>query len=147
MRKLATLIITCALAVAGCGTDGEQSSEEPGGTAQSSKSNTRGGTVTVGEQSWTFVPSIQCSIYPGNVVSIAGHAAEDPMLEITIDYDAERGPVQVVVGTDGRDGSWFAKRDTLRIEIEGRNFSGTATFTEFRGGAGQTASGSFNIDC
>jgi hypothetical protein len=145
MRLLAILIL--AGAAAGCGADGG----DPGGERAASDGNTgrasRGGTFAVGDDSWTFVPSIQCSVYPGNVVSIAGHAAEDPSLEIVIDYDAERGPVGARIGDDGSAVSWHAMPDTLRFEIDGRRVRGVATFNVYWTGAGESAPGSFDIHC
>jgi len=152
MERLVTLLFACAVA-AGCGM-GSNSGVGQTADAQASSSNSRGGTITIGEQTWTFVPSIQCSIYSGNLVSIAGHAAEDPSLEISIDYTTQRGPVGVSVGTDGRDGGWFAVKDTLQWQIEGRQVRGTATFSESRGDSGSfpggsrsSVEGSFEITC
>jgi hypothetical protein len=145
MERLVTLLFACAVA-AGCGWDSNPG-VGPTSDDQASSSNSRGGTITVGEQTWTFVPSIQCSIYAGNLVSIAGHAAEDPSLEIVIDYTTQRGPVGVSVGADRREGSWFAVRDSLQWQIEGQQVRGTATFSEFRGGSGKSAEGSFDISC
>ena len=145
MKRFLTFALACAIA-AGC-SDGNNSGGGQSSVAQSSANATRGGTIAVGEQTWTIVPSTQCSIYPGNVVSIAGHAAEDPSLEIVIDDTTERGPVGVSVGADRREGSWFAVRDTLQWQIEGQQVSGTATFRETRGGNGKSADGSFEIKC
>jgi hypothetical protein len=140
-RGIAGVLLACTLAA--CGSD---AADTP--VAQASGSHQRGGTITVGEQVFTFVPSIQCSIYPGNVVSIAGHAAEDESTEITIDYAPDgNGPTGVTIGTDGRAGSWFAIGETLHFDIDGRHVSGSATFSEYRGGNGKTAPGSFDIDC
>ena len=140
-RGFAGILLACTLAA--CGSD---AADTP--AAQPSGSHQRGGTITVGERVFTFVPSIQCSVYPGKVVSIAGHAAEDENLEITIDYTPDGdGPTSVTIGTDGRPGSWFAIEETLHFDIDGRHVSGSATFSEYRGGNGKTAPGSFDIDC
>ena len=146
MRSLVSAIIACAIA-AGCGVE-SNSGEGQTSAAQASSSYSRGGTITVGEQSFTFVPSIQCSVYPNNQVNIAGHTAEDESLEVTIDYYPENdGPIGVILGTDGRDGSWFSSRESTKFEIDGRQVRGTTTFTEFRGGNGKSAEGSFEIRC
>ena len=142
MRKLATLIATCALAVAGCDTDSEQSSAGPGGTAQSPKSNTRGGRVTVGDETWTIVPKL-CQIHNNDLVNISGHATEDPSLEISIDYG---GPNQVVVGS-GRDVLWNAMKETIEIQVEGRRVRGTANFNAGHSASGESAAGSFDVTC
>ncbi len=146
MKRLVALALACGIA-AGCG-DGGDSGAESASEDQLSAKLTRGGIITVGEQSWTFVPSMQCSIYPNNQVNISGHTAEDESYEVTIDYYPENdGPIGVVLGTDGHDGSWFAIREAVKFEIDGRQVRGTATFSEFRSGRGKTAEGSFEITC
>jgi len=145
MKRMFAIIVVLGAAI-GCSTDSGTGAESAS-VAQASTTAARGGTITVGEQNWTIVSSTQCSIYPGNVVSIAGHAAEDTSLEIVIDYTTQRGPVGVSVGSDRREGSWFAVKDSLQWQIEERQVSGTATFSEFRSGNGKTAEGSFEISC
>jgi hypothetical protein len=138
----AGVLLICSLAA--CGGD---ASDEPAAAA-SGGHHQRGGTITVGEQVFTFVPSIQCSVYPGNVVSIAGHATEDESAEITIDYTPDGdGPTGVTIGTDSRPGSWFSIGETLHFEIDGRHVRGTTTFSEYRGGNGRNEKGSFDISC
>ena len=97
----------------------------------------------MGERSWTIVPSMQCSIYPGNVVSIAGHAAEDESLEIVIDYG---GPNHVRIG-EGRGAIWHAVPDSIEMQIEGWRVTGSADFTEQFGGVGTPATGSWDVGC
>lgn len=147
MRLIILLTLAATFAAIGCDANsgGTRSSREAADGPQSSSGSSRSGTLTVGEASWTFLPSTQCSIYPGNVVSIAGHAAEDPSVEIVIDYG---GPTGVTIGTYGREPWWQAVRDTIEVEIEGRRrIGGTATFEVFRNGAKETAEGSFDISC
>lgn len=146
MKDLTLAIIAFAIA-AGCGME-DNSSVGQTSAGQASAKSSRGGTITVGEQLFTFVPSIQCSVYPNNQVNIAGHTAEDESLEVTIDYYPENdGPIGVILGTDGRDGSWFSSRETTKFEIDGRQVRGTTTFSEFRSGNGKSAEGSFEISC
>lgn len=140
MRRLALLILTSSLAAVGCGTD------DSTGTAQSANGSERGGTITVGGQTWTFVPSTQCSVYPGNVVHIAGHAAEDPSLEIVIDYSPEDGFAGARVGSESGAG-WHAMPGTLEFDIEGQRVSGSATFNVYATGTGDSAAGTFEIRC
>jgi len=102
----------------------------------------RRGTVTVGEDSWILVPSVQCSIYPGNIVSIAGHAAEDESLQLVIDYG---GPTGVRVG-DGPD-AWHAQPESIKVHIEGKRIQGTATFFRYSGSPDDTRQGSFDVSC
>lgn len=136
MRSTVLPTLLLALAAAGCGADDKPGQESPG--------ISRGGTMTVGDQIWTIVPSTQCSIYPGNVVSIAGHAAEDPSLEIVIDFG---GPTGASIGNESTAVSWIALRDTLKIEIDGNRIRGTATFNQYVTGTGLSAEGSFDVTC
>jgi hypothetical protein len=140
---LFTLVLSWLAAGCGAEDDANGQSTMPETTANSPVAAERGGTIIVGEDSWTLVPAVQCSVYPGDVVSIAGHAAEDPSLEITIDYG---GPNQLVIGS-GRDALWYAKQDTIQIEIEGKRVRGTATFTQYSSGTGESREGSFYVQC
>ena len=136
MRYLMSLVAVASL-LAGCGAE-TGSEQQPEAAVQ------RGGTLTVGTDTWTIVPAIQCSIYPGGVVSIAGHAAEDPSLEIVIDWC---GPTGVRIGQDGSETSWFGTRDTIQMEIDGKTVRGTATFNEYSTGTGESRPGSFEVNC
>lgn len=144
MRILMT--ISCALVLAATGCSGDESSSGPAAMpaagGETASAVERGGTITVGEDTWVIVPK-SCSVYPGPIVNIWGSAASDPSLEITIDYG---GPDQAVVGS-GRDVLWRAKKETLEVQIEGRVVRGTATFSEGMGGGGKSASGSFEVNC
>jgi hypothetical protein len=136
------LAFTIAGIFIGCG-DGGAGEGQPADAGAQKVAAERGGTITVGDSSWTIVPSTQCSIYPGKVVSIAGHAAEDESVEIVIDFG---GPDQVRIG-EGRDAIWHAVRDTIEMSIDGRQVTGTATFTEYSGGGGKSAAGSWDVSC
>ena len=102
----------------------------------------RGGTISIGEHNWNVVPSIQCSVFPGNVVSIAGHAAGDESVEITIDFG---GPDGVRVG-EGND-AWHARKETIEKQIEGKRVKGTATFFKYTGKPEDARQGSFEVSC
>lgn len=102
----------------------------------------RGGKITIGESVWTVVPAIQCSVYPGNIVSIAGHAAEDASVEIAIDFG---GPTGVRVGEGAN--AWHAQKDSLDIQIDGKRVSGTATFFQYSGGPEDAKPGSIDVSC
>jgi hypothetical protein len=142
MRKFITGTATIVFLIGGCGSDNTGSS---GGAANNSQPTAeRGGTITVGGETWTFVPSTQCSVYPGNVVSIAGHAAENPDLEIIIDWG---GPNQARIAESDSGPGWHAVRDTLDVQINGKNVTGSATFSEYFSGTGERAEGSFDIQC
>jgi hypothetical protein len=138
MRKW--LLALLILSLAGCGESGAEQAAMPEASAQPAQ---RGGTITVGDSSWTIVPSTQCSVYPGNVVNIAGHAAEDESLEIVIDYG---GPNQVRIG-EGRGAIWHAVPDSIQMQIAGRRVTGSANFTTQPGGTGTSATGSWDVGC
>ena len=137
--KGAALLV--ALSIAGCG--GPDGGSAATATSQSAGQQ-RGGTITVGEESWTIVPSISCSIYPGNIVNIAGHAAENTELEIVIDWG---GPNQVRIAEHDSAPGWYADRETLDVQVDGKTVKGSATFGEHFGGRGQQAEGSFEVNC
>lgn len=142
MRVLNFLWIALVFTMAGCG-----SADDAGGGQQASApAPQRGGTITVGETTWTIVPATQCSIYPGNVVSIAGHAANDPDLEIIIDRFGE-GKGGVRIGSETGDNSWHAMPDTLKFEIDGKRVRGSATFNRYFTGTGNSTMGSYDINC
>lgn len=148
MQRIIILITVCAFSAFGCNADSDgktSSTAEAPGAAQTAGKTSRGGTIKIGDDSWTLVPSTQCSIYPGNVVSIAGHAAEDPSIEIVIDYG---GPTGITIGEYGTEPWWQNAPDSLEVEIEGRSkFRGSATFNVFKVGSQETAEGSFDITC
>lgn len=147
MRNWIASIPALMLAVAGCGPvdhgEDSETSSAPPKDRQASVGAQQGGTISVGEERWTIVPKTQCSIYPGDVVSIAGHAAEDPSLEIVIDYG---GPNQVVIGS-GRNVRWHANKNSMTIKIDGRHVQGAATFTQNVTGTGESREGSFDVTC
>jgi len=144
MRNLIMISCVSFLTLAGCG--GGDSPSAPAATPAAGGSAApaaeRGGMITVGDQTWDIVLK-SCQVYPGPIVNIWGHAESDPELEITIDYG---GPDQVNVG-DGRDALWHAVKETLEVQVDGRSVRGTASFSEFFGGAGNTADGSFEVNC
>ena len=77
-----------------------------------------------------------------NIVSIAGHAAEDPSMEIALDFG---GPTGVRVG-EGSD-AWHAQKDSINVQIEGKRVQGTATFFQYSGSPEATQQGSFDVSC
>lgn len=142
MRAL--IILSLLLAVAGCAPDGGEPVSTSAQETQKRTAADKGGTITIGEETWSVVPAVQCSIYPGNIVSIAGHAAENSALEIVIDYG---GPTGVRVGDDGSPESWRALRDTLEVEISGQRVRGTASFSQGLSSTAETVEGSFDVTC
>lgn len=145
-----------ALLIAACGGDDDDDSNStpeataPGATATSAangggSSGDRGGTVTIGDESWTLVPSIQCGIFPGPMVAIAGHASEDSDIEIVIDYDDESDLKGVRVQGADDEPYWTAQDDDLNYEIDGRTVRFDGTFRDFS--TGETAEGELEVSC
>ena len=106
----------------------------------------RGGTITIGTDTWNIVPSTQCSVYPGNVVAIAGHAEGVRKLEIVIDHDPS-GLKGVRLGSESGSDGWYSVSGSIEFEIDGKRVSGSGTFSARLGGGGETASGNFVVDC
>ncbi|MDZ7727074.1 MAG: hypothetical protein U5Q44_02130 [Dehalococcoidia bacterium] len=108
------------------------------------------GTVTVGDDSWTFVPSISCSVFPGPVAYLAGHAAEDESVEITIDYDPDGDLINAQVSSADAGFNWIAGDRTLEndleFEISDNTVTATGTFTNQVAG-GESAGGTIDITC
>ena len=66
-------------------------------------------------------------------------------IKIVIDYN---GPTGVRIGGEGQGAvSWHAIRDSLKFEIDGKRVQGTATFNTDAFGAGESAPGSFELNC
>ena len=151
MKNLGYLSLCLVMSLTGCSDKGDNETNQVS-TADSSTeaapqakpASKRGGTITVGDETWTFVPSTQCSVYPGNVVSIAGHAKEDESVEIVIDWG---GPAGVHVGQDSTDTSWHAVKDSIEVTIENKRVLGTASFATTSYSNQAVAEGSFDIEC
>lgn len=147
MRVFTILTLTCMFAAVGCSSDAG-SGQAGGSSAQASVNSSRGGTITVAEQRWTLVPSVQCSIYPNRQVNIAGHAQGDASFEITVDYYPDGdGPVGLSGGKYGAVGSWSSVRESMKFEIDGRQFRGTGTFSVTTEQGPKSVAGSFEITC
>lgn len=151
MKSFGYLSLCLAMSITGCSNkdnnETNQTSAAGSSTAaaaQAKPASTRGGAITVGDETWSFVPSIQCSVFPGNVVSIAGHAKEDESVEIIIDWG---GPVGVHIGQDGTDTSWHAVQDSIAVTIENKRVFGTASFATTSYSSKAVAEGSFDIEC
>ena len=144
MRTLIIVSLTLFL-IAACGGGEQAASPAPSGAEkpQSSQVAERGGTIQVGDQSFVLVAKF-CSVYPGPIVNIAGHAKDDPSLEIVFDHG---GPDQIVIGSGGGETLWHAMKSTMKVEVDGKAVSGTATFNKDMNGLGESAEGSFDLRC
>jgi len=109
------------------------------------------GTLTVGDDTWTVVPAIQCGVYPGNMVAIAGHAAGNEAIEIVLDHDPSSGLVGVRVQGPDDSPHWVARDDDVSFEIDGETVKGGGTFKLGFGAqpvdGKRMAEGSFEITC
>lgn len=106
----------------------------------------RTGSIEINGQAWTVVPAIQCGVYPGPVVAIAGHAAENKAIEITIDYDSN-GLVQAAVGNPDGSLAWRSSDGSLSVSVEGGLVTGKGNFTSSVGGSTASAQGKFEVNC
>lgn len=109
------------------------------------------GTITIGDDTWSVVPAMQCGVYPGDMVAIAGHAAGDEAIEIVLDHDPSSGLVGVRVQGPGDSPHWVARDDAVTFEIDGKTVRGSGTFSLGIGGqpvdGKRSAEGSFEITC
>lgn len=110
------------------------------------------GTITVGDDTWQVVPAIQCSVYPGDIVAIAGHAAGNEAVEIVVDHDPSSGLVAVRIKGPDDVPHWLAEDDNVSLQIDDRTVSGTATFKPGIGatieeGQPREVEGSIEISC
>jgi len=100
------------------------------------------GTVTIGDESWEFAGTTQCSVFAADTVSIAGTAASDATIEIVFDvFAADRAELAVTVG----DKEWSGPTDTLQVSFDDQTASGTATVSDLT--SGDTAAATFDFTC
>ncbi len=161
MKNIPYLPLCMAMAVTGCSSANDDqtrkannanaagtstaAASQPSSADKANKANKRTGTITVGDETWTFVPSTQCSVYPGNVVHIDGTAKEDGSVEIVLDVMADYRGMQV--GEDGAGTSWYAVPDSLAVTIDDQHVKGTASFSMNSYSTEVAAKGSFDIEC
>lgn len=104
------------------------------------------GTITIDGQIWTVIADEQCSVGPGPVVSIAGHAAEDEKVEIVIDYSGAEGPTGVSVTKPDKTVDWTAYA-SMNFQIERQRVQGAGYFDGTVRGVRKQAAGRFDVDC
>lgn len=148
-----TVLAAIVLVIAACGDDSEAATSTTGpmpGTTTTADTGTTmapdgapGGSVTIGDTTWAFDPTIQCGFFPGGVISIAGNAAGDPEVEIVFDAFGE-GDLELSVS--GPDFLWRAGgADAFSdIETSASSISGTATVSATNG---TTAEAEFAFTC
>jgi hypothetical protein len=100
------------------------------------------GNVSVGDQSWQFAATMQCSVYNSDTVSIAGSAVSDSDIEIVFDvFASDQAALQVRVG----DKEWSGNADQFQVSVDDKSVSGTATMTDLMSRG--TAAAVFEFNC
>ncbi|MGB5448686.1 MAG: hypothetical protein WBM80_07155 [Woeseiaceae bacterium] len=123
------------------GNDTPNAAAVPAKPGQSASVNSAG-KVSVGNQSWQFAATMQCSVYNSDTVSIAGSAVSDSDIEIVFDvFASDQAALQVRVG----DKEWSGNADQFQVSVEDKSVSGTATVTEIM--SGDTAAAAFVFNC
>lgn len=123
------------------------SQQAPPVTATTNSAGARTGTVEIDGETWTIVPTIQCSVYPGPVVSVAGHAANNESIEITLDYSPDDGLVGATVEKSDGTLSWVAMGEQVTFDVDGDHIQGEGRFTWHGPGAAREAQGKFDLRC
>lgn len=98
-----------------------------------------GGEVTVGEQTWTFVPTIQCMVTDSGIAIVAGEALDDPSVEFSVDVTPDGQRVDVTID----DVTMVAQGDEVTATIAGTTVSGSATLDS----GVETTEATFDLDC
>lgn len=148
-------LLVIASVITGCGSDDGASeatspgmvSPEPAAAAPAVSATARTGTIEIDGQTWTIVPAIQCSVYPGPVVSISGHAAEDEAVAIILDYSPDDGLIAAAVEQSDGSPGWFAMGDQVTFDVDGDHVKGEGRFTWKGAGAAREAQGKFDVQC
>lgn len=132
-------------AFTGCGDaeDADQPAQTGSATATSEASGPSG-VMAIGDKRWDLIPNVQCSIYPGPIVNIAGHVKGQPDLEFVVDYG---GPTGARIGKFGEPDSWHASKESISIEIDGRTVRGAGSFGHTTPNATDRIEGEFTLDC
>ncbi len=156
---VSAIIGTVAL-VAACGGDDSEDTPNNGATPDMGSQPTagpsggqggqgdQGGTITIGDQTWTIVPTIQCGNYYEQTgqVYISGVAAEDENIEISIDYDDSLKAAAVGHSQSREAPQWQANEDSgITFEVDGDTIRGSGTFIDFLSLEEQP--GSFEVTC
>jgi len=105
------------------------------------------GTIEIGGEAWTIVPIIQCSVFPGPVASISGHAANDESIKITLDYSPGNSLVAAAVENSEGTLNWMAMGEQVTFRVDGDHVTGEGRFTWQGPGAAREAQGKFDVRC
>lgn len=139
------LFVMVAMATA-CGRDEPSSADAGAEPAAQAAAPASAGFIEIDGQTWTVVPDVQCSVYPGPVVAIAGHAAEDKGTRIVVDFSLPDGPTGVSVIPSNGTTEWHAE-SAMNFDITGKRVRGAGYFAGSLRGAMRQAEGRFEITC
>lgn len=152
-----TTVLLLSILASACDSGGENATNQASDAADADlategESNGNTGTITVGDDTWTVVPETQCSVYSGDTVAIAGHAAEDAAIEIVLDHDPSLGLVQAYVKGPDDSPHWVAGKEDISFKIDGKSVTGSGNFSVGLGapveeGKPREARGTFEINC
>ena len=146
---LSALIVIVSLAAA-CSRSDESAAgldgSPPGQTPATPQPPTPHGVIEIDGRTWNVVADVQCSVMPGPVVSIAGHADEDEAVDIVIDYNGAEGPTGVTVTKPDGTVDWTAYA-SMNFQIERKRVQGAGYFTGTTRGVQKQAEGRFDVDC
>ncbi|HUF53235.1 MAG TPA: hypothetical protein VMR52_05605 [Dehalococcoidia bacterium] len=106
------------------------------------------GTITVGDETWEFVPTIQCGNFfdVAGQIYISGVAASDESIEISIDHDDSLMEAKVRREQGIEQPYWVADESSgISFEVNGDVVAGSGTFINFL--TQEEADGSWEITC
>lgn len=143
MKPFAALFVIVSMAT-GCGRGEEASSSAQ--TPPAAPEPAPAGFIEIDGRTWTVVPDAQCSVFPGPVVAISGHAAEDKGTKIVVDFNLPDGPTGVSVVPSNGTTEWHAE-SAMNFDITGKRVRGAGYFAGSLRGAMRQAQGRFEITC
>ncbi len=130
--------------------DGVSPTTSSGAGSTSSGSDSIG-SVTIGDETWMIVASVQCDFTtvpdsPITVVAIAGHAEGDESIEISIDFDPRDTGLVLTVRGAGGDPGWAADNSSFTVSVGATSIRGDGSFDSMSS-PGTSEAGSFDARC
>lgn len=148
MRPRLILAIVFTLVLTACGEDAIDSTvaaDDATTTTATPGQNVPGsGEATIGDELFLLDPSVQCGIFPGPTVAVAG-TIEGTDTEFVIDYDPANDFVEMRIGESPDDEVYWQARDgAIEFTVEGETVRGSGEFSD---GQGNQASGVVEVTC